>query len=300
MHPPPRPALAAASNQPGWLENLLVKLGVAPSEAHTVTGLVVRPFEILVIVLGAWLVALLGTRALRRALGGAAHRAAARSGDPRATGRASTVVALVVNCFRVFVVVVAIALVLGVLGVNLTPLLASATVIGAVLGFGAQSLVKDYLSGFLLTLEDQFTIGDVLTVNGVTGTVEDLSLRVTRLRGYDGTLYQVPNGEIRLLANTSRGWARAVVEVPVAVPGPEALDRLDGVVAAAARAVADDPELADVGPPEILGLVAVDGATCTLKVALRTTPSRRDAVARALRRALVQGLAGAELWPAPG
>ena len=97
------------------------------------------------------------------------------------------------------------AIILGIIGINLTPLLASATIIGATLGFGAQLIVRDYFSGFLLTLEDQYGIGDSITIGAVSGVVEDLTLRVTRLRAIDGTVYFVANGDIRQLANTSRG-----------------------------------------------------------------------------------------------
>ena len=103
---------------------------------------------------------------------------------------------------------------LGTIGLNLTPLLAGATVIGATLGFGAQSMVRDLLAGVLLTVEGQFDIGDTIMVGDTSGTVEDLTLRVTRLRSDDGTVWYVPNGEIRKLANSSRGWAQATVDVP--------------------------------------------------------------------------------------
>ena len=125
------------------------------------------------------------------------------------------------------------------LGINLTPLLASATVIGATIGFGAQALVRDYLSGFLLTVEDQFVIGDSIAVNGVSGTVEDVSLRVTRVRAVDGSLVYVPNGEIRQLTNASRGWAKAVVEVTVPIASTAALERATRVAMDAATRVAE-------------------------------------------------------------
>ena len=91
------------------------------------------------------------------------------------------------------------------LGINLTPLLASATIIGATLGFGAQQIVRDYFSGILMTMEDQFNVGDSVTVGGVTGVVEEVTMRLTRFRGVDGTIYVIPNGDIRLVGNLSRG-----------------------------------------------------------------------------------------------
>ena len=139
------------------------------------------------------------------------------------------------NVWRFVVAIFAVAVILGMLGIDLTPLLASATVIGATIGFGAQALVRDYLSGFLLTVEDQFVIGDTISVNGVTGTVEDLSLRVTRVRAVDGSLVYVPNGDIRQLTNTSRGWAKAVVEVDVPITSAADLTRAIEVVTEAAE-----------------------------------------------------------------
>ncbi|HVF08395.1 MAG TPA: mechanosensitive ion channel family protein, partial [Actinomycetota bacterium] len=110
-------------------------------------------------------------------------------------------------------------LILGELGVNLAPLLASAGVVGVALGFGAQSLVRDTLSGFFILLENQYGVGDVVemqtTADPVAGRIEALTLRVTSLRAFDGTLHIVPNGNIQVVSNKSRGWARAIVDVRV-------------------------------------------------------------------------------------
>jgi len=136
----------------GWLYHLLVKLGVSPDTATTVTDLVIRPLSILVVILVA------------------------------------TMSGVVANVWRFFVFVVAGAIVLGLFGINLTPLLASATIIGATLGFGAQQIVRDYFSGILMTMEDQYNVGDSVTVGGVTGVIEDVTMRLTRFRGVDGTI----------------------------------------------------------------------------------------------------------------
>ena len=133
---------------------------------------------------------------------------------------------------------------LGMLGINLTPLLASATIIGATLGFGAQQIVRDYFSGILMTMEDQYNVGDSVIVGGVTGVVEEVTMRLTRFRGVDGTIYIIPNGDIRLVGNLSRGWARAIVDLTL--PGASAadLDQLRAVIAAAAHEVATSPAFA--------------------------------------------------------
>lgn len=282
-----------AGSGAGWLYTLLTKAGLDPSTAQTVVQFVVRPLEVLLVLVVAALVARYGARALRRMLTRATGRVAARGDHERGSARVSTVVALVANVWRLFVAVVAVAVVLGMLGINLTPLLASATVIGATIGFGAQSLVRDYLSGILLTMEDQFGIGDTITVADATGVVEDLSLRVTRLRAADGSVWYVPNGEIRQLTNTSRGWAKAVVDLAVASGDAATLDRVREAVAGAAREVAADPRFSATStePPEVVGMVAAAGGTCTVRVALRTVPTRRAALERALREAAVARLA---------
>lgn len=282
-----------AGSGAGWLSTLLTKAGLDPSTAQTVVQFVVRPLEVLLVLVVAALVARYGARALRRMLTRATGRVAARGDHERGSARVSTVVALVANVWRLFVAVVAVAVVLGMLGINLTPLLASATVIGATIGFGAQSLVRDYLSGILLTMEDQFGIGDTITVADATGVVEDLSLRVTRLRAADGSVWYVPNGEIRQLTNTSRGWAKAVVDLAVAAGDAATLDRVREAVAGAAREVAADPRFSATSTeaPEVVGMVAAAGGTCTVRVALRTVPTRRAALERALREAAVARLA---------
>jgi moderate conductance mechanosensitive channel len=283
----------------GWLYSLLTKLGVSPGTAKSTTDLIVRPVAVLLVVLVAVLVARYGSKVIRRLLTRVADQAAARSGTSRAGARVTTMSGLVANIWRFFVFVVAAAIVLGILGVNLTPLLASATIIGATLGFGAQQLIRDYFSGFLLTVEDQFSVGETVVVNLVEGVVEDVTMRVTRVRGVDGTVYFIPNGDIRLLANTSRGWARAVVDLVLPGAGAADLDRLRSIVAEAARRVAARPEFAQQStePPTLVGLVDADASTITVRVTLHTVPSQRSALTRALREEAVVALARAGEWP---
>ena len=206
----------------GWLYHLLTKLGVSPDTASTVTDLVIRPLGILFVVVVALIAARYGAKVIRRLLERVANQTATRSGSQRAAARVATMAGVVANVWRFFVFVVAGAIVLGMLGINLTPLLASATIIGATLGFGAQQIVRDYFSGILMTMEDQYNVGDSVIVGGVTGVVEDVTMRLTRFRGVDGTTYIIPNGDIRLIGNLSRGWARAVVDLTL--PGAAAAD----------------------------------------------------------------------------
>jgi len=294
------PVVGQVDQGGGWLYHLLTRAGVDPSTASTVTDLIIRPLSILFVLVVALLLAHFGARAIRRVLERVADQAATRAGAARAGARVTTMSGLVANVWRIFVLVVAGAIVLGMLGINLTPLLASATIIGATLGFGAQQIVRDYFSGILMTMEDQYNVGDAVTVGGVTGTVEEVTMRLTRFRGVDGTLHIIPNGDIRLVGNLSRGWARAVVDVTLAGRAGSELDEVRRLVDDAARRVAATPRFAAhcTEPPQVLGLDAAGSATLTMRVMLRTVPSQRDALTRALREELVGALARAGLWPA--
>ncbi len=291
--------LGAIGGNQGWFYDLFRKAGVSPSVAHTLVEFVVRPLEVVLVGVCAWLAARYGAKVLRRVVLHMGAQAATLSASPRAGSRVSTNAAVMANAWRFLVAVVAAAIVLGMLGIDLTPLLASATVIGATIGFGAQALVRDYLSGFLLTVEDQYVIGDTIAVNGITGTVEDLSLRVTRVRSVDGSLVYVPNGDIRQLTNRSRGWAKAVVEVDVPIRSAADLSLATEVVTEAARALvaAAPPAAGCTQEPEALGLVSTSGDSGTLRVLVRVNHGHRAALERELRAAMVGALADAHLWP---
>ena len=153
----------------------------------------------------------------------------------RAAARAQTITAVMRSICSGIIGVFALIYVLGALGLDLGPLLAGAGVAGVALGFGAQSLVKDFLSGIFMLIEDQYGVGDVVDVGEASGTVEAVSLRVTRLRDQNGTVWHVPNGEIRRVGNKSQQWARAVLDVPVA-PNAD-LERAAAVIAEAAAGV---------------------------------------------------------------
>lgn len=268
----------------GWLYDVLRWAGVSgPTAAHW-QQVVIKPVTVLVVIWVAILIGWLGSRIIRRWVGAAAHKAVAHADSPRASARALTLTSLLANVWRGVVAAIAFFVILGTIGLNLTPLLAGATVIGATLGFGAQSMVRDLLAGVLLTVEGQFDIGDTIAVGDTTGTVEDLTLRVTRLRSDDGTVWYVPNGEIRKLANSSRGWAQATVDVPV--PVAAGVDTVLDAIRAAADAVSNDPRYAPLclEPPRLWGVVATAADTFTCRVSLRTATPDRERVARVLRQ----------------
>ncbi|WP_449385452.1 mechanosensitive ion channel family protein [Cellulomonas soli] len=182
-------------------------------------------------------------------------------------------------------------LVLDTLGVNVAPFLASAGVLGVAIGFGAQSLVKDFLSGLFMLLEDQYGVGDVIDVGPASGTVEAVALRVTKIRDGDGTLWYVPNGTMLRVGNKTQGWAKAVVEIDVDYFAD--LDEVRGVLEQAAARVAQDPVIGTYldGEPTITSIERLSAEAVTLKLAVRTAPSMQWEVARALR---VQARAGLE------
>jgi small conductance mechanosensitive channel len=293
-----RPLVDTVEPGGGWLFELLTKLGVSPETARTVVDLVVRPVSILLVALIALIAARLGSRVIRHFLERVARQAGGRSGAP-AEARVTTMAGLAANIWRFFVVVIAVAIILGMLGINLTPLLASATIIGATLGFGAQQIVRDYISGFLLTVEDQYSVGDSIVVDGAVGIVEDVTLRLTRIRGSDGSISFVPNGDVRLVTNTSRGWAHAVVDLRLPGSAAADLDRVRDLLAAAVHRVAQRPEFTEqcTEPPHPVQLIAADATTLTLRVMLNTVPSQRDTLTRALREAALAELSVASLWP---
>jgi small conductance mechanosensitive channel len=175
-------------------------------------------------------------------------------------------------------------MILSQLGVNIAPIIASAGILGIALGFGAQSLVKDFLSGVFMIFEDQYGVGDVIDVGEATGTVEAVSLRVTRLRDLDGTVWYVPNGEILRVGNKSQNWSRAVVDIGVGYD--EDLSRARRVLADVAHDLWEDEDFRSViiEEPEVTGVEALNPDAITLRVLVKTAPMEQWGVARELRQ----------------
>ena len=175
-------------------------------------------------------------------------------------------------------------MVLSELGVNIAPIIASAGILGLALGFGAQSLVRDFLSGIFMIVEDQYGVGDVVDVGEASGTVEAVSLRVTRLRDLSGTVWYVPNGAIVRVGNMSQNWSRAVVDVNVAYR--EDLARVQRVLREVAHDLWEDEDFNGViiEEPEVTGVEVFGPESVTLRVLLKTAPMEQWGVARALRQ----------------
>ncbi len=177
--------------------------------------------------------------------------------------------------------------VLSIFSINLTPLLASAGVVGVGIGLGAQSIFKDMLNGIFILVEDQYNVGEVVKIAGLQGTVEDLSLRITRLRDGDGTLHMIPNSQISTVSNLSRDYAVATLVVSVdASANP---DHVMEVLRTVAASVRSDPAFRQVilSDPDILGVDKISGREILYPINLRVRPNQRDGVLRELRRKIV-------------
>jgi len=169
-------------------------------------------------------------------------------------------------------------------GVNIAPIIASAGILGIALGFGAQSLVKDFLSGVFMIFEDQYGVGDVVDVGEATGTVEAVTLRVTRLRDLNGTVWYVPNGEILRVGNMSQNWSRAVLDVSVGYG--EDLARVTRVLREVAHELWEDDDFKDliIEEPEVTGVEMLAADSVNLRVLIKTRPLEQWAVAREMRQ----------------
>ncbi len=203
--------------------------------------------------------------------------------------RAEAIASVLRSFVSAVVFTMAALLVMGELGFNLAPLLASAGIVGVALGFGAQSLVKDLIAGLFMLLEDQYGVGDTVDLGEATGVVESVGLRITTVRDARGVLWYIRNGEIIRVGNKSQGWAMVVIDIPIGfVNSEEAI----AVLKKAAEKVAHDPEheAGFLEPPDVLGVeqLTVEGAV--IRTIAKTTADSQIAIQRDLRRALTESL----------
>jgi small conductance mechanosensitive channel len=224
---------------------------------------------------------------------------AATRGDERTELRARTLSGLLITVVTVAVWIFVILTVLGAFAINIAPLLAGAGVAGLAIGFGAQQLVRDVISGFFILAEDQFGVGDTITTAGVTGTVETVSLRITRLRGDDGVLHHVRNGDMGVVSNSTRGWATVTIDVPLN-PSVDVLAAQDVLSRAMTDLVASgefDGQL--LSPPAVLGINELRPDAVIVRLSGRTEPAAKAAVLRAMLAASRTALADASIALAP-
>lgn len=222
-------------------------------------------------------------------------------GGERQRQRVETVGSLLRSMVTFVVATVASLTILALLGIPLGPLLASAGVAGVALGFGAQSLVKDFLSGVFMIMEDQYGVGDVIDTGEAIGTVEEVTLRVTRLRDASGVTWYVRNGEIIRIGNRSQGYSVALVDMPVSYR--EDVERVLDVIRTTTEAFGADPQWAEklTDAPNVLAVDSITGQTVTVRVLATCLPGENFAVQRELRVRLKAALdaAGVQGPPLP-
>lgn len=217
-------------------------------------------------------------------------RAAAGLDDERRRQRAATMGSLLRSITTVAIVIVATLTIAAQCGIQLGPIMASAGVAGVALGFGAQSLVKDYLSGIFMIFEDQYGVGDVIDTGEAIGTVEEVTLRITRLRDANGVVWYVRNGEIVRVANRSQGWSTSLVDIPVAYDSD--IHTVTHVLEDVVDALEADPEWSEklIERPNVAGVESVAGGTMTFRIIAKTAPNENFGVSRELRRRSVMAL----------
>jgi len=286
---------------------------------ETVAGLsewvIDRPIRILFIIVLAWLF----NRLMRRTIAALSDRIRSQPSHPRlrmlrgagpggseinrseanrAPARAEAIESVLKSFVTTIVSVVALLLILGEVDINLAPLLAGAGVVGIAIGFGAQSVVGDFLTGMFMLIEDQYGVGDVIEVDGVSGEVESISLRTTKLRDLAGTVWHVPNGSIRKVGNKSQLWSNAVVDMPVSRDADlrQAIELMNDVADAYWRETHGDDVQGDIiEDPVVLGVQRISAAGFDLRMLVKTDPSAQWRVERQLRLRLTEAFEAAEI-----
>ena len=283
----------ACGAKPGFVCRELFDATGNDTVARTVDFLVTAPLRILLILVVAVVLKRLAHRAIRRftnrlvASAGSSNRLKAMldEGEPdlRAAGRAAALGDVLRSLSTALVYGLALLTVLGEVGINLGPLVASAGIAGVALGFGAQSLVKDFLSGVFMLVEDQYGVGDVVDLGPAAGTVEGVGLRTTRVRDVHGVMWYVPNGQVNRVANKSQDWSRAVLDVDVGY-GTDLRAAQATVKQAADEACAEEPWASMVlEPPEVWGIQLLGKEAVTIRLVVKTRPAAQFGLLRELR-----------------
>ncbi|GAA5175524.1 mechanosensitive ion channel [Pseudonocardia eucalypti] len=268
-----------------------------------------RAFSVLLIVVVALIARALLHRAITKLVRGAANgralvpqslrrRARELAGSmlsERRNQRAETIGSVLRSITSVMVLLIASVMILAEFGLNLGPILASAGIVGVAIGFGAQNLVRDFLSGMFMLLEDQYGVGDVVDVGPASGTVESVGLRITTLRDVRGTVWHVRNGEIQRVGNKSQGYAVAVVDLPLAHSAD--IQAAEEITARVAGEVAETDEVAEqlLEPPVVLGVDSVTVEGITLRLTAKTRPGQQWLVQRAMNAAITSAFVQADI-----
>jgi moderate conductance mechanosensitive channel len=275
-------------------------------------------FDVLLILLVAWLLVRLSRLFIRRMAKRLTRDSAGERIDNlrRRTGlalldtspvpnvrralRAETIGLVLRSVVTAIIWATAVIMILDRLGVNLAAIGLGASIIGVAIGFGSQSLVRDFLSGLFMLIEDQYGVGDVIDVGEASGTVEGVSLRTTRLRDAEGVVWHVPNGEIRRVGNKSQQWARALLDIAVSYEAD--VEEAERVIQDAADGVWRDPTFGRVilGEPEIWGVERITADRVLIRLAVKTRPLEQWRIQRELRARIKSALDAAGIRPTGG
>jgi small conductance mechanosensitive channel len=301
----PSPELVdACGSSPSWACRRIFDATGNKGLAGAIDYIIGAPLRIVFIIVVAWIVNWLIRRAIRRftdTISGAAVTAGklqARRTDTspgvvipperslRAASRAQTIGSVLRSLSTAVVYTIAFITVLGELGLNLGPLVASAGIAGVAVGFGAQSLVKDFLAGVFMLVEDQYGVGDIIDAGEAKGTVEAVGLRTTRLRDVEGTVWYIPNGQITRIGNKSQEWARALLDVSVAYDTN--LRQAEAIIKDVADSMWHDAQWSTrlLEEPEIWGVENLGADGIDIRLVIKTRPSEQFKVMRELRTRL--------------
>ena len=281
--------------------------------ANAVNWFVDKPLQVLLVLLIGWIL----TRLTRRWVAGVVSRVVApertssdrlkslgfdlpgglisTESDPRRESRAQSISVVLTSSAIVLIWAIAGLMILGILGVQLGPLLAGAGIAGVALGFGAQSLVKDCIAGLFMLIEDQYGVGDIADLGEAVGVVERFSLRTTVLRSIDGTVWHVPNGVVQRVGNRSQLWSVALVDVDVAYDTD--LDEARALLERAATEVCELPDFAEqvLEAPQVLGVEALAADGISIRLTVKVMPGSQWVLQRALRQHVKQVFDGADI-----
>ena len=273
--------------------------------AADLTGVILRIVIILII---AFVAQWIGGRAIRRSVLAVTSRAPKRRAgqlrgvdddelattlmEDRQGQRAHALGSLAKNALTIIIWVIAVMMILSTLGVNIAPIIASGAVISAVLGFGAQTYIADYLNGISMIFEDQMGIGDTVELGGIVlGEVEETALRYTRIRDFWGVVWYVRNGQIQSVANQSQGWTYSLIEIPV--PYDEDLTKVQQVVDAVGKEMGEDPQYNGVllGAPYYSNVTELTATSVVVRVNTKIVPNGNQWYAgRVIRQRMKEGL----------
>ena len=252
---------------------------------HLIDSIITVVLTVLLAAVALWAINWVARKAVERVL--------AREMEPDRRARIRTVISAVKNTLRIIVLALATMSILAGFGLNFGPILAAAGIAGLAVSLGAQTLIKDFIGGVIILLEDQYRVGDSISVNGVDGLVERITLRRTNLRTADGVLFVVPNGDIRTVGNNTRDWSRATAELNLAYDAD--IPKAVAVLNEAMKGAAEDPTIkpALLEAPEILGWTQTNDLGVRVRMQAKVKPGQQWAVSRQMRRLALDALQGA-------